>query len=151
MLEPCSANVRATSSSRRGRSQESTAIWTRKLWLPPPSHSTGVNRSGLRRSARTFGQSPRRVVIPVASEVDPAGRALAAGVVGGGRRAARREAAERVLDAVSVDAVAVAAGSLPRPRLLDRRLLLGDLADLELLENLGDDPGGGQLPGAGRN
>ena len=69
MFAPCSANVRATSSSRRGRSQESTAIWTRKLCDAPPSHSTGVNRSGFRISARTFGQSPRWIVIPLPSEM----------------------------------------------------------------------------------
>src|ERR671932_808407 len=32
MLAPYSAKVRATSSSRRGRSHASTAIWTRKLF-----------------------------------------------------------------------------------------------------------------------
>src|SRR6187401_2779425 len=31
MFAPCSAKVRATSSRRRGRSHETTAIWTRKL------------------------------------------------------------------------------------------------------------------------
>ncbi len=69
MFVPCSENVRATSSSRRGRSHESTAIWTRKLCETPPSHSTGVNRSGFRRSARTFGQSSRWIVIPLPSEM----------------------------------------------------------------------------------
>src|SRR5262249_21338562 len=78
-------------------------------------------------------------------------RDVADDVVAGNGRAALREADEHVLDADHVDAVAVAAGSLPRPRLLDRHLLLGYLADLELLENLVDDPGGGQLPGAERD
>ncbi len=69
MFAPCSANVLATSSRRRGRSHESTAICTRKLCEVPPSHSTGVNRSGLRISARTFGQSPRCTVMPFPSEM----------------------------------------------------------------------------------
>ena len=70
MLAPCSANVRATSSSSRGRSHASTAIWTRKLVVDaPPSHSTGVNRSGLRISALTFGQSSRWIVMPRPSEM----------------------------------------------------------------------------------
>jgi len=34
-----------------------------------PSHSTDVNRSGLRRSAFTFGQSSRWIVIPLPSEM----------------------------------------------------------------------------------
>src|SRR5205809_3085536 len=63
MFAPCSANVRATSSSSRGRSHESTAICTRKLCDAPPSQLTGVKRSGLRASALTFGQSPRWIVI----------------------------------------------------------------------------------------
>jgi hypothetical protein len=65
--------------------------------------------------------------------------------------AALREPDEHVVDADHVDAVAVAAGGLARPRLLDRHLLLGDLADLELLEDLVDDLRGGQLPGAERD
>ena len=69
MFVPCSANVRATSSRSRGRSHESTAIWTRKLCDAPPSHSTGVKRSGLRISAFTFGQSSRWIVIPLPSEM----------------------------------------------------------------------------------
>src|SRR5437660_195118 len=53
MFAPCSANVRATSSSRRGRSHESTAICTRKLVeVVAPSHDTGVIRSGLRKRGR---------------------------------------------------------------------------------------------------
>ena len=36
---------------------------------PPPSHSTGVNRSGLRMSAFEFGQSSRWIVIPRPSEM----------------------------------------------------------------------------------
>src|SRR5262249_24299420 len=75
-------------------------------------------------------------------------RDVADDVVAGNRRAALREADEHVLDADHVDAVALAAGGLPRPWLVDGHLLLSDLADLELLENLVDDPGGGQLPGA---
>ena len=51
MFEPCSAKVRATSSSSRGRSQEVTAIWTRNDFVPSPLHSTGVKRSSFRRSA----------------------------------------------------------------------------------------------------
>ena len=62
-----------------------------------------------------------------------------------------REPDEHVLDADHVDAVAVAARRLPRPRLLDRHLLLGDLADLELLEDLVDDLRRGQLPRAERD
>src|SRR6266540_628650 len=62
MFAPCSANVRATSSSSRGRSQESTAICTRKLCEAPPSQLTGVKRSGWRASALTFGQSNENVV-----------------------------------------------------------------------------------------
>jgi hypothetical protein len=35
----------------------------------PPSHSTGVKRSGLRWSARTFGQSSRWTVMPLPIEM----------------------------------------------------------------------------------
>ena len=69
MFAPYSENVRATSSSSRGRSQASTAIWTRKLCEAPPSQSTGVKRSAFLRSARTFGQSSRWIVIPLPSEM----------------------------------------------------------------------------------
>ena len=69
MFAPCSANVRATSSSSRGRSHECTAIWTRNDFVPLPSHSIGVNRSSLRFSAFTFGQSSRWIVIPLPSEM----------------------------------------------------------------------------------
>ena len=62
MFAPCSANVRATSSRRRGRSQESTAICTRKLSEVAPSHSTGVKRSGLRMRARTFAEHGANIV-----------------------------------------------------------------------------------------
>src|SRR5581483_10716420 len=85
MLAPCSANVRATSSSRRGRSQESTASCTRKLFAAvAPSHSTAVKRSGLRRSAFTFGQSSLWVVLPLPRDV-------ADDRVAGNGRAALRE------------------------------------------------------------
>jgi hypothetical protein len=70
MFAPCSANVRATSSSSRARSQASTAIWARKLAeVAFPSHSTGVKRSGLRISALTLGQSARWIVMPRPSEM----------------------------------------------------------------------------------
>ena len=70
MFAPCSAKVRATSSSSRGLSHESTAICTRKLLaIVSLSHETGVNRSGFRRSAFTFGQSSRWIVIPRPSEM----------------------------------------------------------------------------------
>ena len=70
MFAPCSANVRATSSSRRARSHASTATCTRKLAdVAPPSHSTGVKRSGFRINAFTFGQSARWIVIPRPSEM----------------------------------------------------------------------------------
>src|SRR5207253_3304633 len=83
---------------------------------------------------------------------DPlAERDVADDVVAGNRRAALGEADEHVLDADHVDAVALAAGRLAGARLLDRNGLLGDLADLELLEDLVDDPRGGQLPGAERD
>src|SRR5207248_11772304 len=71
MLAPCSAKVRATSSSSRGRSQDETAICTRKLRVGPPSQETFVNRSGLRRSDLTFEQSSRWIVIPLPSEMYP--------------------------------------------------------------------------------
>ena len=35
----------------------------------PPSQSTGVNRSGFRISAFTFGQSSRWIVMPLPSEM----------------------------------------------------------------------------------
>ena len=133
MFAPCSANVRATSSSRRGRSQESTAIWTRKLWLPPPSHSTGVNRSGLRHQ-----RAHVRAVAAV--DRDPlAERDVADDVVARNRCAALREPDEHVLDADHVDAVAVAAAASRARGFLRGTSLLGDLADLELLEDLVDD------------
>src|SRR6185437_1665707 len=53
MFAPCSAKVRATSSSRRGRSHDWRAIVTRNELVAVSSSSqcTGVNRSGVRRSA----------------------------------------------------------------------------------------------------
>ena len=71
MFAPCSANVRATSSSSRGRSQDCSAIVTRNelVAVSEPSQWTGVNRSGVRLSARTFGQSSRWMVMPRPSEM----------------------------------------------------------------------------------
>src|SRR5262249_39537622 len=82
---------------------------------------------------------------------DPlAERDVADDVVAGNRRAALREADEDVLDSDHVDSVGLAARGLAGARLLDRDLLLGDLADFELLQDLVDDLGGGQLSGAER-
>ena len=71
MLQPYSANVRATSSNSRGRSHDWSASVTRnELVAPSPSSQlTTVNRSGLRRRARTFGQSSRCTVMPRPSEM----------------------------------------------------------------------------------
>ena len=44
------------------------AIWTRKLRDPPPSHSTGVNRSGLRPAPSRSGSRARWIVMPFPSE-----------------------------------------------------------------------------------
>src|SRR5581483_1397082 len=80
---------------------------------------------------------------------DPlAERDVADDVVAGDRGAALREPDENVLDADHVDAVRRAADCLARARLLDGDGLLRDLAHLELLEDLLDDPRGGELPRA---
>ena len=71
MFAPCSANVRATSSSSRGRSQDWSAIVTRNELVAASESSqlTAVNRSGVRLSARTLGQSSRWIVMPRPSEM----------------------------------------------------------------------------------
>src|SRR6185437_7829294 len=78
-------------------------------------------------------------------------RDVADDVVARHGRAAPREPDEDVLDADHVDPVALAAGRLAGPRLLERDRLLGDLGDLELLQDLVDDPRRRQLSGAERD
>ena len=91
MFAPCSANVRATSSSSRGRSHESTAIWTRKLFADvAPSH---VDR---REPLRV---PPQRLHVRAVLAVDRdalAERDVADDRVARHRRAALREPDEHV-------------------------------------------------------
>src|SRR5439155_16207226 len=83
---------------------------------------------------------------------DPlAERDVADDVVAGNGCAALGEPDEDVLDSDHVDAVAVAAGRVAGAWLLERDRLLGDLADLELLQDLVDDLRRGQLPRAERD
>ena len=75
----------------------------------PPSHSTGVKRSGFRISAFTFGQSSRWIVMPLAE------RDVADDRVAGHGRAALRQPHEHVVDAVHVDAEVVAGDGRASP------------------------------------
>ena len=104
MFAPCSANVRATSSSRRGRSQETTAIWTRKLCDAPPSHSTGREPLGVPHERLDV-----RAVEPVDRDA-LAERDVAGDLVAGNGRAALGHAAR----------------GRPRPRDEDPEVLRGD-------------------------
>ena len=145
MFAPCSANVRATSSSSRGRSHEATAIWTRNDFVPSPFHSTGVNRSSV---------PPQRLHVRAVAAVDRdplAERDVADDRVARHRRAALREPDEHVLDALDDDAdLGARDGAARLRRLRDDRRLLGDLVGLQALDHLVDDRAGLQLPRAER-
>src|ERR1700730_2155065 len=69
MFIPASEKVRERSSNRRWRSQPSIWISTLKPVVCPPSHATGVKRSGSRLSAFALEQSSRWMVIPRPSEM----------------------------------------------------------------------------------
>ena len=58
MFAPCSANVRATSSSRRARSQASTEIWTRKPAEAPPGYSDGAQANSALPKKAPGGGAP---------------------------------------------------------------------------------------------
>ena len=146
MFAPCSANVRATSSSSRERSQASTAIWTRKPDDAPPSHSTSREALGI-----PLQRPDVRAVLAVHG--DPAThRDVADDRVAGDGRAALREAHEHVLDAGDVDADAIARDGLAaRARLRRDDRARSDLLRLQPLDDLVDDLRRGELPGAERD
>jgi len=134
MFAPCSAKVRATSSSRRGRSQEETAIWTRNDFVCSPFHSTGVKRSFLphqRLHVRAIAAVHR----------DPlAERDVAHDRVTRHRGAAFGEPHQHVLDPLHDHAELGARDGVARLGSLgDDRRLLDDLIGLEPLDHLVDD------------
>ena len=134
MLAPCSAKLRATSSSSRGRSNESTAIWTRKLAVEAavPLH---------RREPLRVPHQRLHIRAVLAVDRDPAAeRDVAEDPVPGHRRAALRHPNEHVVDPLHLDPQAVAGDGRAQLRRLQRDdRLLGDLFRLQPLQDLVDD------------